>query len=202
MMKPKLTENFRASAIAALVVGTGVTLIINVLHANPSFWPRMLSASVPVILFLTLHTAAYAKSLLVRCLMGPVALMAFTVSFDHMNSYAMRNGENYHMAKVYPTFIDGALVVATIVLALSVQKVAEVINTETDEEVPDEIVVTPEDLMSVLWESGSLMIVPEEERAKIVRSEMNKRLRDMKLPEIGASKAKNLVREYEKEHAS
>ena len=110
-------EDPRISAWVVLGLGTGVTVAANILHAQADLWPRVLSGSIPLILLFAAHTAAYAKSWLVRCTMLPVALFAFFISYDHMNALAQTYGEQYEVAKAYPLAVDGALLVATLVLA-------------------------------------------------------------------------------------
>ena len=110
-------EDPRISAWIVLGLGTGVTVAANILHAQADLWPRVLSGSIPLILLFAAHTAAYAKSWLVRCTMLPVALFAFFISYDHMNALAQTYGEQYEVAKAYPLAVDGALLVATLVLA-------------------------------------------------------------------------------------
>lgn len=117
MEKRSKVSDPRISAWIVLFLGTGVTVAANILHAQEAFWPRALSGSIPLILLFAAHTAAYAKSWLVRATMIPVALFAFFVSYDHMNALAMKYGEQYEIAKVYPLAVDGALLMATLVLA-------------------------------------------------------------------------------------
>lgn len=130
--KPARTADPRISAWIVLLLGTGVTVAANVLHAQDTLWARGLSGSIPLILLFAAHTAAYADDWLVRATMLPVALFAFFISYDHMNALAMTFTEQYQVAKVYPLAVDGALLVATLTLA----RYRNRNQTETDIPVP------------------------------------------------------------------
>lgn len=195
-------EDPRISAVVVLSLGTAVTIGANILHASESIWAKALSASVPLVLFFTAHTAAYAKTWAVRGTMVPVACVALAISYDHMNALAMRFGESYGVAKLYPLAIDGAMIVAQVALAVY-RRPADTapIDVEDDDvpTAPDTIEVSAYDLMRVLWSDGSLYSIPEDERSKVVRRELNKALRERGSKAVGASRVNTLITAYELE---
>jgi uncharacterized protein DUF2637 len=203
MTKTK-TEYFqdpRLSAAIVLVLGTGVTIGANILHATSNPWAKALSASVPLVLFFAAHTAAYAKSALVRALMIPVSVITFAISYDHMNSLAMRYSESYAVAKFYPLAIDGAMLVATVALAAfrpdsTPEPVADV---EHDEVLS---LLSDAEFMALTWPDGALELISEDERVPTVRRLVNKHRKENGQPAINQNTAQRLIRNYTQEHAS
>lgn len=107
----------RRMAYALLGGGTLATVAANYAHAHENFGAKALSAVIPVILFGAFHIAAVNNLWYIRLSTGVVAILCFTISYDHISSLARSYGETDLSSVLYPLGIDGAMVVGTFVLS-------------------------------------------------------------------------------------
>jgi len=111
------TAGGRRMAYALLIGGTAATVAANYAHAEENIGAKLLSAVIPVLLFIAFHAAANDGRWWIRVTTGVVALLCFAISFDHIMHLAQSYGESTLSAVLYPLAIDGAMIVGTFILS-------------------------------------------------------------------------------------
>lgn len=107
----------RTMAYLLLGAGTVATVAANYAHAHQNPGAKLLSAVVPVLLFIAFHVAAEDGRWWIRVTTGVVSVLCFSISYDHISALARSYGESKQSAVLYPLAIDGAMIVATFVLS-------------------------------------------------------------------------------------
>jgi hypothetical protein len=118
-MRAKLARLASDRGMAYLLLGAGTlaTVAANYAHAHSNPGAKALSAVVPVLLFIAFHVAAKDGRWWIRVSTGAVALLCFSISYDHISALAKSYGEKGLSPVLYPLAIDGAMIVATFVLS-------------------------------------------------------------------------------------
>jgi hypothetical protein len=124
----RLRISKRFMAYLLLTGGTVATVAANIAHAHDNIGAKLLSAVIPVLLFVAFHVAAADGRWWIRVTTGVVAVLCFAISYDHIRSLALRYEEGKVSAVLYPLAIDGAMIVATFVLSRSADRTAAVLS--------------------------------------------------------------------------
>lgn len=126
--QPSRPAGGRFMAYLLLAGGTLATVAANYAHAQDNIGAKLLSAVVPMLLFIAFHVAAADGRWWIRLSTGVVALVCFAISFDHIMHLADSYGESDLSAVLYPLAIDGAMIVGTFVLSRSADRTAAVLS--------------------------------------------------------------------------
>lgn len=134
------------------VIGLGLTVVLNVMHAPPTIGARIVGGTPPVFVLFCLElisripaTSRLRSGFRVAASIVVTGL-SFAVSYEQQREFVMELGFDGWVAYVFPVIIDGAMVVSTLSLVEVTVKV-RMLRTEAATEsqpVVAPVVVTPE----------------------------------------------------------
>jgi hypothetical protein len=151
--QPSKPAGGRFMAYLLLAGGTLATVAANYAHAHENIGAKLLSAVVPMLLFIAFHVAAADGRWWIRVSTGVVALVCFAISFDHIMHLAGSYGESDLSAVLYPLAIDGAMIVGTFVLSRTADRTAAALSAPAPVSVPKPVrpaVRAPEPVLSAV----------------------------------------------------
>jgi len=134
--RPTPSREGRLMAYLLLIGGTAATVAANYAHAEQNIGAKLLSAVIPVLLFIAFHAAANDGRTWIRVTTGVVALVCFTISFDHIMHLAGKYGESELSSVLYPLGIDGAMIVGTFILSRAADRSAVGASADLSEDKP------------------------------------------------------------------
>jgi hypothetical protein len=137
----------------ATVIGLGLTVTLNVMHAPPTLGARLVGGTPPlfVLLCLELISRIPATSRLLsgaRIFASVVVVgLSFGISYEQQREFVQGLGFGGWIAYAFPVIIDGAMVVSTLSLVEVTRKVRElrpIVMTQVSPQSARPVVVTPE----------------------------------------------------------
>lgn len=111
------------------VLGLGLTVVLNVMHAPPTLGARLVGGTPPVFVLFCLELIsripATSKLLSIARVVATFVVvgLAFYVSYEQQRDFISSLGFTAGHARVYPVIIDGAMVVSTLSLVEVARKV-------------------------------------------------------------------------------
>lgn len=138
---------------AATVIGLGLTVTLNVMHAPPTIGARLVGGTPPlfVLLCLELISRIPATSKLLsgaRVFASIVVVgLSFGISYEQQREFVLHLGFEGWIAYAFPVIIDGAMVVSTLSLVEVTRKVRilrPLVMAQADLTPAARVMVTPE----------------------------------------------------------
>lgn len=137
----------------ATVIGLGLTVTLNVMHAPPTIGARLVGGTPPLFVLLCLELISRIPAtsrLLSGARVGASAIvvgLSFGISYEQQREFVQNLGFGGWIAYAFPIIIDGAMVVSTLSLVEVTRKVRELrplVLAQADPVATAQIVVTPE----------------------------------------------------------
>lgn len=137
----------------ATVIGLGLTVALNVMHAPPTLGARLVGGTPPLFVLLCLELISRIPAtsrLLSGARIGASAVvvgLSFGISYEQQREFIMDLGFSGWVPYAFPVIIDGAMVVSTLSLVEVTRKVRELRPLVLAQVAPTPVVqavVTPE----------------------------------------------------------
>lgn len=137
----------------ATVIGLGLTVTLNVMHAPPTLGARLVGGTPPLFVLLCLELISRIPATS-RLLSGArvfasivVVGLSFAISYEQQREFVQSLGFEGWIAYAFPVIIDGAMVVSTLSLVEVTRKVRllrPMVEAQADPAPARPVVVTPE----------------------------------------------------------